>query len=345
MKVSAVKPDQNGWMVALWMITAVCASLTGVAEERAEQEFSAALMQLTHQVKGDRTKVDESYVHRVRAIQVLVRSPDPRVLPALAHVVAHDPHGEVRTAALQALDALHDPEALPIFIKAVTDPEVGVRRKAAWILGTATDPQGHAALFKALENSDPKILDTTARGIEQIRDPNAVPDLIKAMDHSDSVVHLCAAAALLQMRDARVVPAFMRRLEALDAPYRSSFVRALGEYYDDPRVPPVLVKAMTDQDPDVRGEAAWALGRKQDLRALPYFERALGEKQKPNAYRAFEKHWNIVQCLATFQDEKVIPLLRKATKHPNVEIRGAAWKGLANFNIMEFNEFQKRDGP
>jgi HEAT repeat protein len=138
-----------------------------------------------------------------------------------------------------------------------------------------------------------------ARASSRLRDPRAVEPLIQALRHPDSFVRERAAEALGELGDARAIdplvealadPGDSDRLESMAVRHAAAIAlaklgevdfRALGEIGDpchglerlaecgDPRLLTPLLRALRDpHNPRVRADAAVALGKLGDLRAV-----------------------------------------------------------------------------
>lgn len=90
---------------------------------------------------------------------------------------------------------------------------------------------------------------------------------------------------------------------------------ALGDRENDSAVP-ALIKALKDKDPEVRGMVAWALGEIKDKRAMVPLSESLDDE---NSY-ALEM---MVKALGEFEDETAVEPLAQVFKEENPDVRTA----------------------
>ena len=143
------------------------------------------------------------------------------------------PDWQVRSHAIRRIGELRDPTLLPVVHAALADERLEVRESAARVL--------------------------IAMG-----DSSSLPYLRKALSDRAGIVRSHAAEALIAIGGTSELPAARHLIENDDDPTaRAATVRVLGEL-DDPAVVPILKRALDDQSPIVRGEAAAALKRRGD---------------------------------------------------------------------------------
>lgn len=191
-------------------------------------------------------------------------------------------------------------------IKVLTDRSMAVedRRKAAATLGDYNrDPRAVLPLMEALSDKDPTIRREVLHSLYQIHDMRAVPAFIKALSDDDLGVKLAAIFALGKMKDASAIPALIKALREKNDQMRFEIINLLKNQYHEYHVlesldtetinrmitdlgtrnmsaasyclveigtPAVehLITALTNSDNNVRREAARALGRIHDARAI-----------------------------------------------------------------------------
>lgn len=127
-------------------------------------------------------------------------------------------------------------------------------------------------LFEESKGDDPLIRRYLALALGRLKDRRAVPHLRQvlkdATPESDSQTVIYSAWALGVMGDESAVPELLLAARSEDAGIRKTAVYALGAFSnDDTRN--ALVAALGDGVPDVRWNAALALGRAGDSRAAP----------------------------------------------------------------------------
>jgi HEAT repeat protein len=124
----------------------------------------------------------------------------------------------------------------------------GDRPEARWwsvrALALCDDPQARARLRETLADTDPAVRQCAALALRLNPNPNAIPELLEALASPDRLLARLAGDALI----------------------------AIGE----PSLEP-LGEALRSTDPAVRGEAARALARLEDPKAIPLLFEALND--------------------------------------------------------------------
>jgi len=141
------------------------------------------------------------------------------------------------------------------------------------------DPQFVAqavTLFEDAERDDPKVRRYLAVALGRLADRRAVPVLREAaMRSEDPETRIYATWALGSIADPAALPDLLALAAADDAGVRKTAVHALGSFADRAEVRETLAGAHADAAADVRWNAAVALGRAGDARALPELRRML----------------------------------------------------------------------
>jgi HEAT repeat protein len=118
--------------------------------------------------------------------------------------------------------------------------------------------------FEAAQNDDPRVKRYLALAIGRMDPPlpaEAVVDLTKTLDAADGETRISAIWALGSSGDPSVVPTLVPLYDSPDQGIRKMVVYALGALPGDAQIP-TLRKALQDEQPDVRWNAAVALARK-----------------------------------------------------------------------------------
>jgi HEAT repeat protein len=127
-------------------------------------------------------------------------------------------------------------------------------------------------LFDESKSDDPLIRRYLALALGRLKDPRAVPHLRQVLQEatpeSDSQTVIYSAWALGVMGDASAVPELLVAARSEDPGVRKTAVYALGAFSTD-QARSALDTALGDSVPDVRWNAALALGRAGDRRAVP----------------------------------------------------------------------------
>lgn len=136
------------------------------------------------------------------------------------------------------------------------------------------------ALFEDAERDDPKVRRYLALALGRLGDPRAVPVLREAARKSDDAeTRIYATWALGSIGDPSALPDLLALAAADDAGLRKTAVHALGRFAEGDEVREVLAGALRDPAVDVRWNAAVALSRVRDERALPVLRQLLSREQ------------------------------------------------------------------
>jgi HEAT repeat protein len=214
---------------------------------------------------------------------------------------------EEAAKALAQYGALLRSEALQPLIKALTDEDSSVRCYAAGALGALGDSRAIPALLNSLHTDNGKnnydqpvkVFATTALG--RIGNKQVFEELVALLDNPDPSLREAAADALGALGDIRAFEYLVALLTDKDYGLRMNAVYALCELGDNRAIQPLtqilkqdenvevrryaarwlymlkdeksfqaLIKALEDQDEDVRYFSIESLGKLGDRRALPY---------------------------------------------------------------------------
>lgn len=167
--------------------------------------------------------------------------------PAL-ETFKHPSPGEQAAIALASFGR----QAFQPLAKQLDSGNATVRRNAAWAIGELT-------------NMSPGERD------------DAVPRLISLLTDADAWVRIAASRALGELRNRTAVPALIATLADPDARVRELAVWALSELKDDRAVTALCNVLLSDVRPEVRREAAVALGEIRSADALPSLKQALND--------------------------------------------------------------------
>lgn len=139
-------------------------------------------------------------------------------------------------------------------------------------LGTDAVPH----LVTALHHRSPRARSAAALVLGKIGSPEAVGPLVEALRSFHVQMRKNAAHALGRIGDVRAAcPLVMTLQRDKDCAVRAEAARALGELRYHPAALPLIAK-LRDEHEAVQGNAAWALGELEDIRAIPALTNMLG---------------------------------------------------------------------
>jgi bilin biosynthesis protein len=229
---------------------------------------------------------------------------DPAVTDALLKSVTEQ-------IDLDTFDA-HDRIQLQQMVECLGDPRGLMRLRFAQALGDIGGAATPLLVSALLHHINPVVRRAAGKTLALIMDTSTVPDLLHALLHDqDTVVRGSAVGALAKMGEASV-PALLSILAdpsrpestkghaawalgfigAEAAPFLESAIKSdsidvrcaavgaiahLAQEQGDERAIQLLIAALSDTDPNVRSEAASAIGKMAYLPALPDLITALGD--------------------------------------------------------------------
>ena len=177
-----------------------------------------------------------------------------------------------RWAAAMALARLKVTDRVGPLLEALEDQSPLVRMMAVLALERIEDKTVLNAILGSLDDDDVWVRRAATQALWHLRDPRTAGPLIRTL--SDPVPTLCdaAARALVQIGNP-VVPALTGKLSDPTSRVRELTAWIFGQICS-PLPVERLMATLNDDDADVAGEAAKALGRIGEARALAALERA-----------------------------------------------------------------------
>lgn len=120
---------------------------------------------------------------------------------------------EMRQYLALVLGHTQDPEAAPLLIAALDDPEPKTRIYSIWALGTLGHPSAREPLVAALASDDPGVRKTAAFALGELGDRAAVPALESKVEDPVADVRWNAALALARLGSDAGVPVLEAMLD------------------------------------------------------------------------------------------------------------------------------------
>ncbi|MEE8143459.1 MAG: HEAT repeat domain-containing protein, partial [Planctomycetota bacterium] len=185
------------------------------------------------------------------------------------------------------------------------------------------DPEFFATM---LAHENPHVRRAAARALGRIQDHSSLQLLVQRAEdpYEEKGVLLEVAFALGQLHSARAYPALTPLVEHDSARVRGRAVEAIGKLKvqegEDALPADALLLGLRDADPEVRGYAALALGRRGEVSAVPQ----LSDCMAPEEFG--EVRWRAAYALMQIEDPATLPPLRRALLDPDPWVRCfAAW--------------------
>ncbi|MHC4314879.1 MAG: HEAT repeat domain-containing protein, partial [Planctomycetota bacterium] len=278
---------------------------------------------------------------RVHAARALERVQDKRAVEPLCEVLK-DADENVRSAAAIALGQIGDGRAAKPLTELLADKAHRPRQDAIDALIKLDRPATKSVLTA--------LRDWRRRGfasyiLAKTRDPHAVEPLLDDLKDPNHNVRQGAAVGLGALGDRRAVKPLVKLLKDPNPQVRAASVQALGLIGEVPLE--VYKKALQDEEPQVRINAAMALRRTKNASATEMLVKALKDENASvrneallaisiRDFRAVPAiiellrdedesiRTNAAFVLAKFKDQRAVKPLIKALKDKNYEVRARA---------------------
>lgn len=221
-----------------------------------------------------------------------------------------DPDTGIRNAVTEALREIGEPAADPL-VQTLAHEDISTVITAVVILGDFREKRAAEPLSSLLHyQSEDRPLEAaklraeTANSLGKIRDAQAVPSLIAALKDEYPPVRERARWALIELGAPAVEP-LTKSLHDFDPGIKVNIAKILGDIQDpgavEPLIQALLVDASQDQSWLFRLEAARALGKIKDQRALEPLNILLEDRV---SYVREMAQWAIMQISGTEVEKK-----------------------------------------
>ena len=237
----------------------------------------------------------------------LTGEPAEAELSALLGQLRTSTDPDTRVEAVQALDLIDNPEALPDLVEAMeTDPNMDVRLAALMALQSL----GFEELVQILLNhEDLKMRRAAAIALNALRDPRAVDPFVHVLTtDEDALVRVEVARGLAYIgKDQAEEQLLQAATSDEDASVREAAVRSLGMLNTAWTAQGLVPIVGSDPDSLVREASAWALGEIKEAVALRPLIRARSEDVEESVRQAAEDalgKWTSAQLLSILQESE-----------------------------------------
>lgn len=199
---------------------------------------------------------------RLVATEALGRLQDVDALPQLRKLLATEQEPYNRVTAAHALLLLGDNSGLETLLTILRKSNSSDHRAAAALaLGDARDPRARAELKKILTDPDLEVRLAGAGALTHYNDDSGLPVLRTAMESEDSHTRT-QAGQLLEHVDFNVARgAILAALASQDPGLRLAGTHAVGLLGGEQEVVFLTESLQKTNDPMMRADVAWALGR------------------------------------------------------------------------------------
>jgi HEAT repeat protein len=207
-------------------------------------------------------------------------------------------------------------------IEALRDPDPKVRAKAAEELGKTKNVEAVESLIQSLTYDDVwSVRKSAAWALGEIKDSRAVFPLIRSLNHKDWIIRSNAAKALGKIGDKMAVAALTDLLQEENVHVQKgrdnvieNVVWALGEIGQQRSLIPIIEKLQSGM-PVIRAEAAEALGKIGDNKAVPHLIPLLKDDRNPGVRKS------IVRAFGEMPTEAAVQSLAEALGDENYSVR------------------------
>jgi HEAT repeat protein len=298
---------------------------------------------------------------RQKAVESLGKLGNSEAVPNLCQLL-DDEYFLVRSFVIDVLGKLEGRAAIDCLKSALKHDDYTVKTKAAEFLGQRVPQEVIALLNEEFNNGNADTKTDTLQLLGETKNAAAIPILICALSESDWIVRSQAVSQIGLLGiwlDSDVledgVTAVIHILQSdPEISVRSSAAISLGGM-GHIRAVPVLIEALSKDDPVVRSSAAYALGRLQDRSAISELIRSLQDEdyvceaairslrilnaveslpalRKLLQRKAINVRREVIFTLGFLGDSKDLPNLYKALKDKEFSIRLYAAYSLSELN-------------
>ena len=240
--------------------------------------------------------------------QYLIPCPPRTASPRFERMQQHVTIGPLRddTGTVGVVVAIEDVttrlDAERALAQALTSDDEAERRSAKQVIADSRQPQSAEAFAPALSADNWRVRQAAVQGLASSADQQFMQSLVASLrqEHRDFAL-LSSALKLLAVTNVNVTGPLTELLKDPDPDLRIQAALALGEQHDASAVPP-LIDALQDSDANVRFQAIESLGR---LRAEPALDALLSIVESRDFFLAFAA----LDAVAAIHDARAAPRL------------------------------------
>lgn len=210
----------------------------------------------------------------------LGRIREPGASKALIEAL-EDPEPEVRMNSAEALGELKAPEAVDPLIELLDYDNDEVRSKVVFALGAIGDQKAAVPLIDLF--GDRELGDSAANAVGNLGGKEAVEKLLGLLDSRDSNVRINSICALRQIHDPIAIPYLIEMLNDKVPEVRKEAAFALGFFIEPEEAAQTelpLIDALGDSEPEVQEVAVRSLGKIKSKDSIPYLEELLQDNNQ-----------------------------------------------------------------
>lgn len=237
---------------------------------------------------------------------------DPRSSEELLELIVKDSNSDKAWKAIAILHARGGKKEFRMGkdLAANTDPYL--RRVGAGILaqlgwGDSFHSESVEILIKLLKDPDGGVVKDAGIALGHRHDPSALPYLLKLVAHPDPGIRYGVVSGLTGLDESSAIEALIVLSTDSHREVRNWATFGLGSQteVDTPKLREALVQRLSDEDPEIRGEALVGLARRKDPRVIEPIKKELrGE---------YHGNW-AVEAAELLADPCFLPLLKDLWK-------------------------------
>ena len=230
-------------------------------------------------------------------------------------VITRSVSSDEAARALRSMDGVSTDLAVSDMIHRLEDPDSEVREEAARALGRSRSAEAVDALVSCLADPSSPIASEAAQALGQIGDPRAVPALVAGLESPVPEIRAACTRALQMIERPPAPRRAVRRLRRIED---ASDGRGFGD----------IIARLDDAEPEVREEAARALGRIGSSEAVDALIARLSDPA--STLRA-----DAALALGQIGDARAIPALVESLATPSSEVQEACARALGDIGGRE----------
>lgn len=290
---------------------------------------------------------DQLNIVREAAAEALSQVGDEQAIPELADGL-DDERLEVRRTVIRTLQQIGGEQVIPSLLHTLEDRSKEMRLTAVEALGQIgaieqvySRLRTVSGLVKMLEDEEPLIRWEAAYALGQIGDPQVVPFLAQSIRKSQDFVSRAYTDALFRLFSKTPSAQTVKFLNDPDARLRRltlEFLRTLPQC--EPETLASVTRALYDDNPSVRREAAETLGHFQRMESVPDLLESLEDD-------AWEVRWAAVEALGYIGKSDIVLFLVQRLNDAHGYVCRAAIEALGrigNTTVAEYVIHELKNG-
>ncbi|OIP44121.1 MAG: hypothetical protein AUK31_09870 [Fibrobacteres bacterium CG2_30_45_31] len=274
------------------------------------------LLDGAHHEKSDARKL---------AIEVIGKCKTQNIVPLLFEAI-HDSISGVREAALSALAARKEPWIADSLIAAIPSMSSNGR-----IIFTLREMNKVELLLRNAKNSNDTIRSGVLHVLQEMEDPRIEPIMLQALKDSSAMVRAQAVYGLNLQNNSKVTNVLLEMYNDTSAMVRRAVVEQITGWREIPGRHPILIKALSDTDVEVRGKTVEFFSQTKDSSVTLPMIALLADRAK---YRYDYIREYVVKYLAENGDQRAESAMMEALTDSSVSVRRCAAEFMGRRKVL-----------